>query len=181
MGDLYYEKSKKEDYWAEYFYGSNGKDTKVKSYNLNDKLLKETIYKQDSDSHSKYYYESTGNLKFDFYFKQDENHLSGKWMHYYEDGNIRIEQVYCTYSPFEISEGIWKWYNKDGTLQGQKEFKAEVVTWGNGSLKYAGGYEYLQETNEWVKTGTWKWYKETGELESEKKYDLGKEIEKDSK
>jgi antitoxin component YwqK of YwqJK toxin-antitoxin module len=148
-----------------------------KTYTLSDKLIIKTIWVGDSfDSHSKFFYEGTGKLKYDLYFKKSEDHKSGKCLLYFEDREIREEREYCKDSPFELPTGTWNSYLRDGTLDGQTEYLEEVIKRDNGKNKSAGAFYFDDYTNQWLTNGEWKWYKENGELDSSKKYKSGVEV-----
>lgn len=174
-GKLVYMKFLNDGYWIEHTgdFGLEGWIKKV--YTQWGVLVEETKGLQGFfNCHTKQFYEFSGKIKQEFY--TDDKRFYGKRISYFEDGKIESEVQYCEDSPVEIRTGIWKWYNSDGTLDSQEEYKAEVIKWENGKYKSAGGYILDNNSNQWLRTGEWKWYKETGEFESSKKYESGVEV-----
>lgn len=138
-------------------------------------LIEETTGLGLFDKHTRIFYEISGKIQADF-FSKIGGQLYGKFTRYYENGRLELESEYSVDTPFAIRVGIWKWYFDNGTLDSEEIYKTEVLKWENGEYKYAGGYIFDKEKNQWLKTGEWRWYSETGKFDYSKTYEWGEEV-----
>jgi hypothetical protein len=133
---------------------------------------------KDLKQHVKLYYEYPSNqLKTEY----NTSGLGGDNMHgayksYYDNGKVKVEGQFYEGNYTNIKVGVWKWYNKDGSLDSEETYKAEILFWPNGEMKMAGEYVFDKDSNEWIKTGTWTWYDEEGKFKEKKEYKWGQEI-----
>jgi antitoxin component YwqK of YwqJK toxin-antitoxin module len=170
------------NFWIEYT-GSWGTEGAIKKvYTLFNSLIFEATMISDFKCHVLTYYDHSGNIKEDYFLDGIGpgdifvKFRFGKYTTYYENGKIQIEGQFYGGKFTNIKDGIWKYYNYDGTLDATEEYKVEVEKWPNGELKVAGGYFFDNESKTWLKTGEWYWRTEDGLYQDGKIYDLGVEV-----
>lgn len=178
-GDIiYYKFLNEENVWIE-FNGPMFKEGTIrKVYTKDGTLISEEKMLADFKEHVKIYYEyPTGQLKEEFTTKGfGGDNMVGKYTSYFKNGRIEVDGQFLEEGLMSIQVGIWKWYNEDGILDSENNYKAEVLHWPTGEVKLSGGYIYDTDTEQWVKTGEWRWYDETGTFIEKKQYRWGVEV-----
>ena len=172
---VYWKFMNDEDYWIEFNGGIFDDGTIRKVYSEYGKLLSEELNLKDFKQKIKVYYEESGKLKQEFYAYFRE-FLFGKYVTFYENGNITVLGQYVDAPFYNVRVGTWKWYNSDGTLDLEEKYKADTSKWPNGEKKFAGGFIYDAFNDEWVKSGDWIWWDDQGKMIITKKYKWGAEI-----
>ena len=178
-GDIIYWKFlNEENYWIEFNGPMFSEGTIRKVYTKYGTLISEEKMLADFKQHVKIYYEyPTGQLKEEYTTTGlGGDYISGKYTSYYTNGKIEVDGQFYEGKYTNIRIGTWKWYNENGTLDSESNYKAEVLNWDNGEKKLIGGYIYYTGNDQWVKIGEWKWFDETGKLVETKKYQWGVEI-----
>ena len=179
-GDIIYWKFLNEDnYWIEFNGPMFNEGTIRKVYTKYGTLVSEEKMLPDFKQHVKVYFEDSSNqLKVEYTtFGMGGDYMYGSYKKYYDNGNIEVEGQFHDGDLTSIKVGVWKWYNRDGSIDSEETYKAKVLFWPNGEMKVAGGYIFDNDNNEWVKTAEWKWYDEKGRFKEKKEYKWGVEIE----
>ena len=180
-GDIiYYKHLNEENYWIEldgplFVIGSYRK-----VYTKYGTLISEEEVLAGFKQHVRNYYEYPLNQLKEEYTVSGfgGNYRCGKFVSYYDNGKIEIEGQFSKRELTYIQVGIWKWYNRDGTLESNGSFKDKIIYWPNGEMKLAGGLMLDPKTNNWVKIGEWRWYDVNGKFKERKYFNYGEEITK---
>ena len=105
--------------------------------------LSEEKYSRESKVYTKTYYEDKAN-KVNTEYVTDIAGIGfyGKFMKYYDTGQKEVEGQYYSGDYFtKIRIGLWKWFNKDGTISIEDNYKTEIEFWPNGKAKIEGGFD----------------------------------------
>lgn len=175
---IYWKFQNDEDYWIE-FNGQIFKEGTIrKVYTKYGTLIEEDHMLEGLKQHITTYYEySEGQIKEDYTTTGlGGDYLYGKYITYYNNGQVKVEGMFNESNLTNIRVGKWRWYNADGTLEAESEYKAEEEYWSNGELKVIGGYIRESETGEWLKIGEWRWLDEEGSYLDIKEYKWGVEV-----
>lgn len=177
-GDIIYWKFlNEENYWIEFNGPMFTEGTVRKVYTKYGTLVSEEKNLADFKKHVKVYYEyPSGQLNEEYTSGLLGDDMYGKYTAYYKNGKIEVDGQFHEGDYTSIRVGTWKWYNEDGTLNSESNYKAEVLQWENGETKLTGGYIYDTDTEKWLKIGEWRWYDETGKFIEKKKYEWGVEV-----
>lgn len=175
---IYYKFLNEQDYWIEIIGPIFREGTVRKTYTKYGVLIGEEKNIADYKLHVKRYYENYPNQLSAEYTKSRsiDDYYHGKYISYYENGEVEVEGQYSEIEFTNIRVGLWKWYNKDGSLDTENNYKAEILYWPNGEMKIKGGFVFDTDSNEWVKSGEWKRYDEDGKFIEKKEYQWGVEI-----
>ena len=179
-GDIIYYKFLNDNkYWIEFNGPMFSEGTIRKVYTQYGTLISEEKMLADFKQYIKVYYEYPSNQLKEEYTTSGlgGDYMYGSYTAYYDNGKIEIEGQFYEGDYTNIKVGVWKWYNKDGSVDSEETYKAEVLFWPSGEMKVAGGYIFDTDTNEWVKIGEWRWYDEEGKFKEKKEYKWGVEIE----
>jgi len=172
-----------DDQWIEFNGRPLAEGTVKKVYTRIGSIISEERMLKDFSQHVKIYYElPSGQLKEEYTTAGiGYEYLVGKYTSFYSNGRIEVEGQFfqttsSTITLLNIRNGKWRWYNEDGSLDSEVDYKAEEIFWPNGKLKLIGGYIYDSENDLWVKIENWHEYDETGIISRVIKYNWGVEV-----
>ncbi|MCF8461266.1 MAG: hypothetical protein K9G46_11120 [Flavobacteriales bacterium] len=118
---------------------------------------------------TKDFFPISGNLKSECttYGFGDSDCLLGEYREYYDNNQLKVSGKF--YEPLvkdegdlydilcsNIKEGLWSWYNFDGTIDAQEKYRSYVSRWESGELKECGQMFWDKSESKWVKHGVWK-------------------------
>ncbi len=78
---------------------------------------------------------------------------------FYKSGKVKVIGGY--YGDTELPDGIWTFYDENGKVTSQIEYKVSVKKFSNGRISEIGNWIHLDTG--WAKFGTWTFYNESGE------------------
>jgi len=176
--NIYWKFLNENDLWIEINGPIFKEGTVRKIYSKYGTLISEDKMLANFKQHFKIYYEYPAKQLKEEYTKDalGLDFMTGKYTSYYENGKLEVEGQFYEGDYLNIKVGKWKWYNKDGTLDSENDYKAEVTYWPNGEIKMSGGLILDTDTNQWVRIGEWRWYAEDGKIYEKKEYRWGVEI-----
>ncbi len=170
-GEISYGKERTEDgSWVETFYEDDWSKPEITRWYSNYNILKAELKNNRLTFRTevKEYYEMSTQIAKKF-TKNSFDGLVGKYIEYYENGTIKVEGQYADMLTGKIKDGIWKYYNKDGSIEGVSNFRVEKEKSQSGA--------YIQKKDgSWVKHGKWTFYNKETDILTEKEYNFGVEI-----
>jgi antitoxin component YwqK of YwqJK toxin-antitoxin module len=89
-------------------------------YHNNGRLMSKVIYNSGKQEFKQYF--NNGNLEFKGYYINDTYNRIGKWVEYYENGQIKKEYSFSEKTP-ELKNGVWLWWDEKGILIKKEYYK----------------------------------------------------------
>ena len=174
-----------ENLWIEYI-GAPFESGTIKNVFTNyGNILSNEITLPNTNKLIKTYYEFSGKLKSEFSsYSLGWEARTGTYKSYFENGKIEIEGQFLddkkdyinSTKSTNLKDGIWTYYNSDGTIDFKLQFKADIAFWANGNKKHNGVYVFSEKTNKWLMHGLWIWFKEDGSFQYRKNFEWGEEV-----
>ena len=147
---IYWKFLNDEGYWIEHNGPFFEEGTIKKVYTKYGTLIQEIKNLPGFKQHVNIYYEFPSNQLKEEYTTSGlaSDYMYGSYKSYYDNGKVEIEGHFYEGEYTNIKVGVWKWYNKNGSIDSEETYKAEVLYWPNGEIKVAGGYIFDNDTND---------------------------------
>lgn len=160
-GICIYMKFKNEEGYIVEWTGEMFKKGSVKkiftSYN---QLVEESTCIEPFKFYTKIYYEEYGDPKLQAEFTRGiGDYYYGSYKAFYRNGNKKASGNFIE----NQKEGIWSYYNEDGSIQSQYKFRIYEEKYPSGNMRIQGSQIFNEETNEWLRDGRWLYYEENGQ------------------